>query len=884
MEDSTEKITSPEVRYFRYWGKARKKEEDEGNGAPYHLLPYHCLDVAAVAEVWWQCCHPFQKALMESCGLSSQQIKAWVLFFIALHDYGKLDMRFQLKAPKVVEEVYPGFERELTDLRGIDIKNYFHGPAGFTLFYRDFQPVLSWDEYEEELWEAWQPWLAAVTGHHGVIPKHIDSRIELDKSQATDSIIEHDRQARLDWVASLETLFLEPAGLSLKSKPPSCNLLLAGFCSVSDWLGSDSSIGAFEYQAHEEPLVNYYQHSLTTAERVLYESGLLSHKNTYKGVRSLLPHEEGASPRQLQTLVDELPLECGLTVIEAPTGSGKTETALAYAWRLLDKGLADSIIFALPTQATANAMLKRLEACASLLFGDQPNLVLAHGKAMFNENFWQLKKSYQQKTKQDEEEARVQCAEWLSSSRKRVFLGQIGVCTVDQVLISVLPVRHKFVRGFGLGKSVLIVDEVHAYDSYMYGLLGEVLKQQHMMGGSALLLSATLPCHQRKALSKTWSGGLVCQEKPPYPLVTHVSRHGKTTLFELPESERPEKRTVAVEVLAKPQLLPDAFLVAQMIDAAEQGAQVVFICNLVDVAQALAKQLRMKKDVKVDLFHARYRFCDRQTIEKRVLETYGKSGKRKQGSILIATQVVEQSLDLDFDWMITQLCPVDLLFQRMGRLHRHQRARPSSFENPKCTVLIPDDEDYGYHGLIYGNIRVLWRTAQLLVKSNAEICFPNVYRDWIEQVYEENNWGDEPVDVITSYEKFIEESEASYYTAQSLMRSDVEDLADTDSNVSALTRDGEMSLNVLPVLDSAEGLKLLDDGALIENLEKWWRDEVLNLNMVSVPKSWHKFLPDGTEGLISLPMQTSEEGMEAVFKGVIIKYSKMYGLEKEESK
>lgn len=213
---------------------------------------------------------------------------------------------------------------------------------------------------------------------------------------------------------------------------------------------------------------------------------------------------------------------------------------MAYAWCLLDKGLADSIIFALPTQATANAMLKRLETCAPLIFNDQTNLVLAHGKAAFNEDFWHLKSSYRQRTEQGKEEARVQCAECLSSSRKRVFLGQIGVCTVDQVLISVLPVRHKFVRGFGLGKSILIVDEVHAYDSYMYGLLEEVLKQQHVAGGSALLFSATLPHHQREALSKTWGGSLSCQEKSPYPLVTHVGKRGRITPFELPESEMPE--------------------------------------------------------------------------------------------------------------------------------------------------------------------------------------------------------------------------------------------------------------------------------------------------------------------------------------------------------
>ncbi len=863
--------------YFKYWGKARKEGEE---GALYHLLPYHCLDVAAVADVWWDKAPAIENAFVEATTLSSLQGKAWALFFIALHDYGKLDMRFQLKAPTAVGKLYPEFDKELVGFSGLNIRDYFHGPLGFSLIYHDLKSRLGWNEYDESVWNAWQPWLAAVTGHHGVIPDQPDAQAEISKRQADACIIEHDRMARLEWVSALETLFLKPAGLSIETPPPPCSSLLAGFCSVSDWLGSNSEIGAFEYETKQEPLSSYYQRSVSIAQGQLAASGLLSTKRPYQGVESLLPKVKDATPKQLQTLVDKLPLTSGLTLIEAPTGSGKTETALAYAWRLLDEGLADSIIFALPTQATANAMLKRLQACAPLIFNNQPNLVLAHGKSAFNEDFWQLKNNYQQRTEQGSEEARVQCAEWLSTSRKRTFLGQIGVCTVDQVLISVLPVRHKFVRGFGLGKSILIVDEVHAYDSYMYGLLGEVLTQQQTAGGSVLLLSATLPFQQRSALTKTWGGCLPHQEKPPYPLVTHVDMRGKTRAFELPETQQPEARLVAVEVLAKPQLLADDELVQQMIQAATQGAQVVFICNLVDVAQTLAKQLREKSDVTIDLFHARYRFCDRQAIEKQVLEKYGKDGKRKQGSILIATQVVEQSLDLDFDWMITQLCPVDLLFQRLGRLHRHKRPRPPGFGRPKCSVLITDDDDYGYHGLIYGNTRVLWRTAQMLLNAKGEIHFPAAYRNWIEKVYQEEGWGDEPEAVTKSYEEFFEESEASQFTARQLMKSDVEAFSDTDGNVAALTRDGEMSLNLLPVIQSKNGPALLD-GELIKNLDEWWRDEALNLNMVSVPNSWRKFLDDGENGLITLSMEKEGKEAKVILKGVTVKYSPAYGLEKE---
>jgi CRISPR-associated endonuclease/helicase Cas3 len=168
-------------------------------------------------------------------------------------------------------------------------------------------------------------------------------------------------------------------------------------------------------------------------------------------------------------------------------------------------------------------MLKRLESIASVLFpGGDANLVLAHGKARYNPDFITLQEVVRPHTAQAHEEALVQCAEWLAQSRKRVFLGQIGVCTVDQVLISVLPVKHKFVRGFGIGKSVLIIDEVHAYDSYMYGLLAAVLEQQQTAGGSAILLSATLPYQQRQQLANTWQPKASLEMQAPYPLITHL--------------------------------------------------------------------------------------------------------------------------------------------------------------------------------------------------------------------------------------------------------------------------------------------------------------------------------------------------------------------------
>ncbi len=862
--------------YMYYWGKAKK--DPDSKGADYHMLPYHCLDVAAVAECWWQQSRAIRQHFVRQTGLDERKAKAWVLFFIALHDYGKWDLRFQRKAPEVLSAVNPDIGLADFPLSVRDIKDYYHGPQGLNWFYEDFKSRFSngddWMLEQPEDWELWQPWLAAVAGHHGDIPD-----LDLEKAklpllcEGADPLF---HKARLDWVGALEQIFLIPAGLSLKENPPAMDdksiIFLAGFCSVCDWLGSSDF---FDYdpepQISVEALRRWYLGRFKNAEYALQSAGMKSHIHPEPAIEKLLGAE--AKPRQVQTLVSDLPLEQSLTLIEASTGSGKTEAALAYAWRLMDAGLADSIVFALPTQATANAMYDRLENAARQIFSNETNLILAHGRARYHEGFIDLKKSSTPKTVQGQEEAWVQCSEWLAQSRKRVFLGQIGVCTVDQVLVSVLPVRHKFVRGFGIGRSALIIDEVHAYDSYMYGLMSGVLEQQKACGGSVILLSATLPAMQKQSLARAWKAEQH-SENEDYPLITsYTSTKSNAFDLQLQPEQRPATTTVEIELLVSENLLPNKDLLVRITQAVKQGAQVCLICNLVDVAQQVYQMLREEfeqsselKANQIDLFHSRFRFCDRQDKEEKVINLFGDKpypvNARDKGHLLIATQVVEQSLDLDFDWLITQLCPVDLLFQRMGRLHRHERDRPAGFERKVCTVLVPETLDYGLHELIYGNSRVLWRTHELLkkaIQSGAGIEFPFAYRNWIEQVYCDEEWEVEPESVKKSYAEYMKEEYASHITAKQLMNSSMNSLSDNDANISVLTRDAEMSLNVLPFFINDNGNRCLLDGQSLPSADDltWW--EQISINTVPVPHSWGKHgkgLPEpDQDGLIWLEMQ-----------------------------
>ena len=872
------------MSFYRYWGKA-----STGQNNKYHLLAYHCLDVAAVASVWWDQSSSLKRQFCHQSQLDDEKTKGWLLFFVALHDLGKFDIRFQLKAREIWQKVNPHADGFSSRFSQKEINDYWHGPAGVYWLYQDWQDRFASEDEDDffqsaddnESWLAWHSWLGPVAGHHGSMAGDDEKenyRFDITTGKVSATGLESLRQSRQQWLEALESLFLKPAGLSLSDDPPKLEdgTLLAGFCSVSDWLGSSCEEGAFEFDSQlTDNLRHWFESRLPIAEQQLLRAGITGYQSaSLPDVKSLL--KPGYQPRQVQCLIKQLPRANSLTLIEASTGSGKTEAALAHAWQLLEKNLADSIVFALPTQATANAMLSRIENAAPVIFEGQVNAVLAHGRARFQQDFINLQEAATSQPAQGKEEARVQCVHWLSQSKKRVFLGQVGICTVDQVLVSVLPVKHKFVRGFGIGRSVLIIDEVHAYDAYMYGLLKEVLKQQQAAGGSAILLSATLPDYQKQQLTTAWAGNPVHSQfaepvNAPYPLITSYSSDQQH--FALEPKQQPATTHVNVELQTASELLPDDDLLERMIQAAEQGAQVCLICNLVDVAQQSLQELRDKSagrltDDQLILFHSRFVFADRQRKEEKVVQLFGPEGKRQKGHILVSTQVFECSIDADMDWMISQLCPVDLLFQRWGRLHRHKqpKPRPNGFEQPLCTVLVPPEtEDYELHGLIYGDSRILWRTQQLLLQSKGSVEFPSAYRQWIEPVYAEEDWGSEPEWVLESHREFEDHQLEQRSTARQLVTSGINALQDTDSNVAAVTRDGEMNLTLIPVICSTDGERSLLDGSVIEDLDDSIRFEKISLNSLGVPASWSRGkskgqLPDTDEnGLVWLDMETDRK-------------------------
>lgn len=860
--------------YANYWGKTFCDNENRVQG--YHLLQYHCLDAVFVTHLWWERSGSVRD-MVKTClstSYSPSQIKAWLLFFIALHDLGKWDIRFQLKSAETWKSLHPNWNFDNDCMENTaSIRKYDHGKMGFGVFCRDVHTMA--EDYEN-----YYTWLSAVTGHHGTLP---DAYCEYRLPQVEDAWKDQDFFARSSWFKKLEEIFLRPESLSLDSAPPELNpegrSIVAGLCSIADWIASQESLFPYQSEYMEpEKYWNELQRRLQNSD-IIGGCGIQKNAGEFGGVEALL--KKDCEPRQVQCIVSQLSTEAGLTIIEAPTGCGKTEAGIAYAWKMLASGKAESIVFALPTQATANAMFDRVLAFAEQLFPDGGgNFVLAHGKSMKNHQFQQLCEIGRNNNLLGKEDGKAQCAEWLASSKKRVFLGQVGICTIDQILISVLPVRHSFVRMFGLGRSILLVDEVHAYDAYMYTLLGEVLERQAVVGGSAILLSATLPSLQKKKLIDAW-GGKQTKFLSDYPLVTQVSRGSEATVHTLLSDQLPKRRVFQVELHTDQQDDPPPKMLERVIGAAQNGARVGLIFNTVDAAQHTALELRNKVQVPVDLFHSRYMFCDRQKCELEVMEKFGPQADRKQGRILVATQVVEQSLDLDFDWMVTEICPIDLLFQRIGRLHRHLIVnRFTGFEMPKVDVLISQENNYGVTGLIYGDLRLLWRTQKMLEACKGKILFPDAFRSWVEKVYQAKAWGDEPEEIQKAHEEFVRDQSAREYKAKQLIDQYMNPLDDADERVAVLTRDGEMQFSVL-LQNENGGLLTNGDGALASNQDR------LDDACVPVPgtKAWRGSLPGINRelGLHVLQMrQHGQEAWEAInLTRHRITYSQYLGLRRE---
>lgn len=737
---------------YNNWGKTTSS--DEKKNPYYHLLVYHCLDVAAVGRVLLQHDDRLLNQFIKITSLDKENTLDLITFYLAIHDLGKFSERFQNLSPDI-----------FNILRGCTCNKKYtlrHDSMGYYLW----REILSciWDENLLGLDQSvdkydWQdvlePWFQAVTGHHGKPPQLDYNGIPIDtkslfteeditmaqsfvKTAASLIIPNESKSSLINWNVEMEDAFKRSSWL------------LAGLVILSDWLGSNNEY--FPYFSKPVPLEDYWNKTaLLQAELAVRTAGILpSSASRNTGMNALFPKIKNPSPLQSYVSTCKLVDSPQLFIIEEVTGGGKTEAALTLAHRLMVDGLAEGIFVALPTMATANAMYERLVEAYRKMFvpEDTPSLVLAHGARHLSDTFRKsigLEDSHVDGVYDiDEETASAQCSEWLADNRKKALLADVGVGTVDQGLMAVLPSKHQSLRLIGLSRNVLIVDEVHAYDPYMHSLLCTLLQFHAALGGSAILLSATLPMKHRQELINSFSQGVkgihYKINNNTYPLVTHVTEQyvSETSLT----ARKGTQRTIAVK------FLDDISKVKKhLLYVAKKGGCACWVRNTVDDAVDAYKLLSSELGhEQVTLFHARFAMGDRLTIENKVLRTFGKDSTNdmRKGQILIATQVVEQSLDLDFDYMISDLAPIDLIIQRAGRLHRHSVDKRGERGTPTLGIFAPlltNNLTTNWYAdvfikaaYVYPSHGQLWLTARLLEKRG-KIIMPDYARDLIESVF-----------------------------------------------------------------------------------------------------------------------------------------------------
>lgn len=694
----------------------------------YHCLIYHMIDVGQVALAIWNRVLPEQthKMMVDWFNLDAIQTGKLLAYWASLHDIGKAAPGFQRKHPPAIDVL----EKSGFVFPDPSVRPARHGAVST----RALKQLLV---EEDNLSRKDADMIArAVGGHHGSWPTAIETSITaLKRADLGDVIWE---EARHSLLKLMKGIFSPPADVCLPQKIEPKNTLLtlvSGLTSAADWIGSMESF--FPFNQNPIQPEQYAWQSQQQAEKALYALGWIGWHFT-GDVRSFQDLFPGfAEPSQVQKTVIAHAQETSppaLVIVEAPTGSGKTEAALYLSDFWLQSLSGRGLYVAMPTQATSNQMYQRAATFLVQRYPDHKiNIHLVHGAALLAQPPGIPAAVIDDEA--DHHKGGVHAAGWFLP-RKRTLLAPFGVGTVDQVLMSVLQTRHFFVRIFGLGQKVVIFDEVHAYDTYMSVLLQQLLKWLRAIGASVILLSATLPHKTRAELADAWSQQAQIELPEQSGSKLTVVTQDKINTYVIPDE--------TVRRINVRNIRPEPFSICHYLkDVLEHGGCAAVIVNRVKRAQEIYQALKAGQIIdpaNLTLFHSRFPFAWREEIEKEVLSEFGKNGKRPEKAIVVATQVIEQSLDLDFDLIISDLAPVDLLIQRIGRLHRHssnQGRRPLTLQEPNFVLAWPDDStglpDFGLDVYIY-QPSVLLRTW-LALREKGQIELPEETTSLIEFVY-----------------------------------------------------------------------------------------------------------------------------------------------------
>ena len=728
-----------------------------------HPLADHCLDVATTF-----------RALLDTPGIARslppldlvQRERLTVIAF--LHDFGKCNRGFQAKADPAAKEAAGHVLEGVALLWNLGEL----WPSGWEALLAD---IAGWFKDDEQ---ALQMLLASLSHHGRPVSESDYGRNEAVKRKAREwwtASGGYDPLAALDALAAtVREAF--PQAFQGEAAPidatPALQQRFAGLVMLADWIGSDTQFFPYRQSPEEDRLAL----ARAAAQRAIKRIGLMP------------PARREPRPFEATFAFRPTPLQAALTgeitpsddtrllLAESDTGSGKTEAALAWFFRLYAEARVDGLYFALPTRVAARELYGRvLQAIEAAFESDErpgPVLLAAPGYVKVDGASPALaapEGTLWDDSAADQRRERL----WSAERPKRFLAAPIAVGTIDQALLSVLQVKHGLLRSVCLDRHLLVVDEVHASDPYMREALKALLQGHLARGGWALLLSATLGESAAAEFFGRPRQLLAEAIQRPYPLLSSL-----TGTWPMPAS-----RMRSIAVTCSPSLTDDAALLPELITALQKGARVLIICNTVARANALFRLVeatleREHPALLAALFqldglrcphHGRFARADRERLDAAVTAQLGK-GSADGPRLLIGTQTLEQSLDIDADWLITDLAPMDVLIQRFGRLHRHDRAhRPVGFAQPHVLLRIPERELDTYLsedgalrgpaglGSVYADGRVLALTLRSL-QAAPRVELPEQARSRIEYATHPESFATLPA-VWTAHGQMIEGKE-----------------------------------------------------------------------------------------------------------------------------
>lgn len=696
-------------RLFRHF-IAKTDRKNPAYGLPLWM---HARDTAGVMLYLWEKWLPDSMAAIT--GLRRNELRPLLIFLAAMHDIGKISNAFVCQIAENLPDIRLQLEPLKIARRGTEAYRH-HTIVGAAIVNSLGVP----------------DWIASVVGaHHGTIMEPMDFEDVMQPGYAYGAQADAPVWQAL-WREQLDDALAQAGYASLSALPADmpqpAQLLLIALLIVADWLASNTML--FPLLDLERTLTEaVYPQRVEQAMQRAWERKLLFTRwepdDTWQfadlcAERFGYPAANAVQQAMAQAAAQsERP---GLFILEAPMGGGKTEAALIASEILAARQHQNGLAFFLPSQATTNAMFGRIMPWIRCFTdqeqswlgedetagGGQLAVSLAHGKAMLNEQFSELSEA-----STDADGADGIITNGFFMGRKTKLLANFVVGTVDQLLMGALKQKHLMLRHLGLAEKVVVVDEIHAYDAYMTRYMKAMLDWLGAYRTPVILLSATLPGQRRAELVGAYLGQENFPEKQllegerAYPLLTWTDGEAvHTQTLPLDRGQTP------VQLLRG----QDADLAEFLRQRLAQGGCAGVIVNTVKRAQQMAKRLETAfPQAEIMLDHAQFLMPDRLEREKRLLTRLGRASTRDQreGLIVVGTQVMEQSLDVDFDVLVSDLCPMDLLLQRLGRLHRHPRAeRP--IREAACLVLYGDGEELEPGAkAIYGEY-LLKRTAALL--------------------------------------------------------------------------------------------------------------------------------------------------------------------------